>query len=592
VLLIYLSSAWVAGILLGLILDLPLVLISAGLIPLLLQFIIRRYRKTLIIVGLCFIVFFGGATCYQSSLPTENDSDLRFYNDQSTVEIKGLVERDPEHRDRITHLRLSARELKLGGEWRNAAGTALLFVPRYPDYSYGDFLLVTGKLETPPRFDTFDYRDYLSRQEIYSTMLYPKIELIDTSRGFPPLEWVYQLRKGLSKTIAEVLPEPQASLTQGVVLGIKGNIPESVRADFTRTGTAHLLAISGLHLSIVAGIILSLGIWLFGRRGYIYVWLALGIIWLYASLTGMNAPVVRAAIMASIFLTAELLGRQRSAITALTFAAAVMVGIDPQVLWTASFQMSFMAMTGLIFVCPRIQTPLRRLVARLLGEEGAVVSMIYFVVDGLSVSLGAIIAVWPLVAYYFGIISPVAPLATLFALPALPAIIVTGALAGVIGLIALPVAQVIAWLNWLFSSYILLVVNIFTWIPSIEGASVNAAFVWLYYSVLALGIWLVGNKEKVTEILPKADSFISRLPGKLVITPLIIAAILVSITAAGMPDGRLHTSFLDVGQGDAILIKSGSQQILVDGGPGPQAIARELSPHFPYQTGLIGIFLW
>ena len=149
-----------------------------------------------------------------------------------------------------------------------------------------------------------------------------------------------------------MLPEPQASLAQGIVLGIRGNIPQSLNNDFARSGTAHLLAISGINLGIMAGILLSIGIWLFGRRHYLYVWLALGIVWFYAAITGMNPPVVRGAIMASLFLVAELLGRQRSAIVALTLAAAVMVGVSPYILGDASFQLSFLAMAGLIFLSP------------------------------------------------------------------------------------------------------------------------------------------------------------------------------------------------------------------------------------------------
>jgi len=92
------------------------------------------------------------------------------------------------------------------------------------------------------------------------------------------------LRASLAQTLARVLPEPQASLAQGILLGIRENIPQSVKNDFARTGTAHLLVISGLHLDIVAGIMLSFGTWLFGRRHYLYVWLAMTTIWLYVLL--------------------------------------------------------------------------------------------------------------------------------------------------------------------------------------------------------------------------------------------------------------------------------------------------------------------
>ena len=432
--LVYLGCAWVAGIFLGSRFNLPLVFVFSGLIPLPLLFLARQHRKPIILASICLIAFVSGALRFQSSLPTIDEHYLQFYNDRGTVEIRGLVAGAPELGDKTTHLRLSAEKITLGEEWHNISGTALLFVPGYPAYHYGDVLQVTGKLDTPPQLDDFNYKDYLAHQEIYSTMSYPKIEVLETGKGFKPLGWVYWLRNRLAQTLAEVLPEPPASLAQGIILGIRGSIPLSVKNSFIHTGTAHILAISGQNLTIVAGILLSLGIWLFGRKGYIYIWLALGLIWFYTLLTGMNPPVLRAAIMASLFLTADLLGRQRSSFPSLVLAAAIMAGISPPVLWDAAFQMSFMAMAGLIFIFPLLQSLGRKAVSAALGEDGAAASAASFVTDSFSVSLGATIAVWPLIAYYFGIISPVGPLATLFALPALPGIIIVGALAGGLGL--------------------------------------------------------------------------------------------------------------------------------------------------------------
>jgi len=584
----------VAGIFLGSKFNLPLALVFAGLIPLPLLFF-RQYRKMIILISLCLIALFGGAFYFQSSSPTVNEHCLQFYNDRGTIEIRGIVNSDPEIKEKTTHLPLSATEIRLDEEWQEVSGTALLFVPRYPTYSYGDVLLVTGELETPSQLNDFDYKGYLTHQEIYSTMLYPEIEIVGTGKGFKPIEWVYSLRNHLSQTLAEVLPEPQASLAQGIILGIRGNIPSSVNADFSHTGTAHLLAISGLHLAIVAGMILSIGIWLFGKQHYLYIWLALGIIWFYALLTGMHPPVIRGAIMVSLFLTAELLGRQRSAITALAFAAAIMVGISPQILWAASFQMSFMAMAGLIFLFSPLQALGRRAVKATLGEDGAVVSVANLITDSFSITLGAIIAVWPVVAYYFSIISFVAPLATLLALPALPGVIITGALAGGLGLIILPAAQALAWLAWLFLSYMLLVVNGFAAVPLsfLKVDAINSNLIWTYYLVLALTLWLNSHRQQastlstksLTSVKPgvnKTTNFISKLPKKWVMPPLLIVAILISVAAATMPDDNLHVSILDVGQGDAILIQQGNQQVLVDGGPRPQTIALELGKKMPF----------
>lgn len=581
-----------AGIFLGAKFNLPLAVSFSGFAPLLFLFFIRQHRKIILLISFSLIAFFAAATYSHSSLSTVGESDLRFYNGSAINEVRGIVATDPEVRDKNTHLYLSATEIKLDTGWQAVKGKALLSVPRYPTYKYGDVLRATGKLETPPQFDDFDYKGYLAHQGIYTTMLYPAIELEERGKGFRPLQWVYSVRGHVARTLSTVLPEPQASLAQGIVLGIRGTIPLSVRTDFTRTGTAHLLAISGLHLSIIAGILLSIGIWLFGRRHYLYIWLALSVIWLYALLTGMHPPVVRGAIMASLFLTAELLGRQRSAIVALTFAAAVMVGISPYVLWDAAFQLSFLAMAGLVFLFPAFQGLGRKISKAALGEDGAAVSLTNLATDSLSATLAAIIAVWPVVAYYFGVISFVGLLATFLALPALPGIILAGALSGGLGFVALPAAQVAGWLVWLFLSYMLLVVNGLAASPLsfIEVGSIDASLVWAYYLVLAAAVFL--GRKKAVDFLPKATPklksigkplvLISRLPRKWVVPPLLMIATLVSFTAATMPDDNLHVSFLDVGQGDAIFIQQGNQQILVDGGPSPQLVSLKLGSKMPF----------
>jgi len=600
--LIYLSGAWVAGIYLGSKFALPLVLILMGLAPLPLLFLFSQHRKAIILAAVCLITLFGGASCFQASLPPEDDSHIQSYNNQE-VEIKGVVSADPEVRDKVTHIRLSASEIKRIEDWQEVSGDALLFVPRYPAYQYGDVLQVRGELETPPELDEFDYKDYLAHQGIHSTMTYPDIEVLDSGKGFKPLEWVYWLRNRLSQTLAEVLPEPQASLAQGIVLGIRYNIPAEIKDNFVQTGTAHILAISGVNLSIMVGMLLSIGIWLFGKRRYIYIWLALGIIWFYTLITGMNPPVVRGAIMASLFLSAELLGRQRTAITSLAFAAAIMVGINPQILWDASFQLSFLSMAGLIFLAPPLMSLGRKAVKATAGEEGIGVSLANIVTDSFSVTLAATIAVWPLIAHYFGIVSLVSPLATFLALLALPGIIVTGAVAGLIGLAILPLAQAIGWIAWLFISYMLLIVNGFASLPisSIEVGPVDTTVILIYYSVLAAVVWL-GSRKRWGEGMSKAKAWLKsganksfglvfRLPKRWVVPSLLVVAILASVAAATMPDDKLHVSFLDVGQGDAILIQKGNQQVLVDGGSSPQALALELGDRMPFWDRTIELII-
>lgn len=591
--LIYLGSIWLAGIYIGTLIKLPPLFFLGGLIPLVGLVLARRYRKPIILASLGIFLFVGAAVYAYSSLYSVDENDIRVYNDSGAVEIKGMVSQMPDIRDKSARLTLAIAEIKLENGWQEAKGTVLAVVPRYPEYSYGDLLDVTGELQTPLTFEDFDYKGYLEHQGIYTTIYYPKAELLESGHGSPVLAWIYNLRANLAQKLAEALPEPQASLAQGILLGLRGNIPTDLNNDFKSSGTSHILAISGQNLAIMAGILLAIGLWLFGRRHYLYVWLALVVIWFYAIITGMSPPVVRSAIMASIFLFAEVLGRQRSSLGALVLTAAVMAGINPYILGDVSFQLSFAGIAGLIFIFPMLSDFGKRLITARAKNEGFVIKTVNAAIDIMSASLAATITTWPLLAYYYGFFSLPGPLATFFLTPVLPIIIILGSLTMLVGLASGTVAQVFGWVLWLLLSYMIALVRGF-------GGAANATLPveWLspgvivaYYAVLALVVWLVNRWRGVHNLasgsagLMKAGvDLFSGLTGKLkwLVIPLLIAAVLVSYTAAAMPDDKLRVSFLDVGQGDAILVQKGSRQVLIDGGPSPSVIAQELSDRMPF----------
>jgi competence protein ComEC len=603
--LLYVSCAWVVGIFLGSKISLPLLALSFGLIPFALIPFLPRSKKTLIVVGLCLFTLLGGALHFPSSLPPADEYSLRFYNDTGIVEIQGMVTEDPDIRDRYCLLTFSASEIIVNVEKEVVSGTALIRVPRYPTYHYGDVLKVSGEMETPPQFEDFDYKSYLARQGIYSVIYYPGLEVLDHGQGLKPLQWIHSLRERLSASLARALPEPQGSLAQAILLGLRGNIPDSLYAAFSRTGTAHLLAISGLHISIIIAMLLSFGILVFGRQRSIYIWLTLALMWLYAMLAGMHPPIIRAAIMGSLFLIAEYLGRQRSAIIALAFTAAVMVGIQPHVLWSVSFQLSFLAMAGLILLYPYFQAWGRKGVASLFGARERIAAAGGMITDGFAITLAAIVAVGPLIAYNFGIVSLVALPATFFSLPALPFIIVTAALVAFVGLLVSLAAQILGWLAWLFLSYLIFVVQGFDALPhsSLEVTTISTWHVWGYYVILAGVIASLNHRKQLADFFSRLTSGIKKLTEgipkprhgfsmKWLILPLLVVVILVWSVALSMPDDKLHVSFLDVGQGDAILIQTpNGQDILIDGGPDPQKINLELSKKLPFWDRTIDLIV-
>jgi competence protein ComEC len=539
---------------------------------------LKRHRMVAI-AAFCLIALAAGAVRFEFAKPYEVAIEIASFNDGGPTAIRGIVYQEPEMSGRTLRLYIKTTEKSNGREWYEISGNVLVFLPEYADYSYGDVLEFTGKPETPVTFADFDYRAYLAERQIYTTMLYPKVTVIEKGKGSVVLSALYAFKRNIGASLSGSLPEPQAALAKGILLGTRGGIPSSVKDDFAMSGTTHILAISGANLSIIAAMLLGLFTRLFGKRHGVYVFLTLAVIWGYSVLTGLEPPVVRSAVMASVFLAAELLGRQKSALPALAFSGAVMTLIDPPVLWDVSFQLSFMAMAGLVLIYPAFELIGRRLAVRLFGDMGIVSGIAVSITDNLGMSLAAAIALFPLTVNYFGTFTFAGLPATVLVLPVLPAIIFTTALTGLAGLALPPLATVFGYAAWLPLSWLLLVIKTAASIPNaqIVVPALNAGIVITYYAALLLILSVTRRRlENFKKDAVKVNTLLFNTPLKWFLFPATLAVIVAVVVIQSRPDGRLHVSFLDVGQGDAVFIQQGTRQILVDGGPDAQTTLNAL----------------
>jgi competence protein ComEC len=595
---IYLGAAWLIGLCLGALLPLPKeVLALAALVPLAALVLWRRDGRSAPIsaprssvgagrpqtqprlVSACLLVAMLGALRYPLA-PTFGAVDVAFYNGRGVVTVRGVVADEPDVGDQGTNLRLEASRLRDEAGWHDVRGTVLVYVPHYPAYRYGDELEVTGKLETPPEFADFSYRDYLARQDVYAQMRRPRVELVGSDRGNPFWTALYAFKQRAGSVIAALVPEPEASLLTGILLGVDRGIPADLRADFNRTSTSHIIAISGFNISIIAGMLIALATRLVGRNRAAPI--AIAGVWAYTLLVGASASVVRAAIMGSLYVFATVLGRQAFALASLAVAAFVMTLVSPTMLWDAGFQLSFAATLGLVLFTPPLEAGFEQGLARFIENERAK-SIVAMLNDALIVSLAAQITTLPIIVASFRQLSLVAPLANLLVLPAQPGVMLWGGLATIVGLVALPIAQPIAWVAWLFLTYTTRVVEFLASLPyaAIPVGSFGIELVGAYY--LALFGALVVSQKPPEERKRLWSSLTSRLPTKAAVIALVLAAILVWIAVLSLPDGKLHVTFLDVGQGDAILVQTPQgQHILIDGGPSPSALLSALGRRMPF----------
>lgn len=586
--LFYLSLALVAGIFFGSLVSPPPGVLLAGLLAVV-AFLVFFRRRATVLTGLCLILLMGGIWRYQPDVPQYVDERLDTYNGAGLVEVMGEVAGAPELREKFVSLPLAVKEIKVGGESKQVSGTAMVWMPRSAHYRYGDVLSLSGKLEPLSALGNPDYAGYLEHEGMQSLMRFPAVSLLSSNPGMSLMSRILGLRERLSGVLASSLPEPQVALAQGVLLGQRGNIPASVNDDFARSGAAHILTISGLNITIVAGMLLILSTWVFGRRYYVYIWFSLAAIWFYVLLVGMNAPVVRAAIMASLFLAADLFGRQRNSIIAISLAAAVMVAIEPIILWRVSFRLTFLSMVGLMVATPLLQGVGRALVGKVTGgREGIAEGAGNLLVDPAAVTLGSLVLIWPLLSHTFGFVPLMGMPATVLAVPVLAPIIVASSVTGLLGLFSPALAHITGWLVWLLLTYMLAVVRFFASLPLATIDLRLSPWIVTAYYVAVSALYLGGRglfRSFGALTQPESQGGLGRNVSwatKWLLPSMLALAVLAWSAALASPDRLARVSFLDVGQGEAILVRAQGQDILIDGGPSSTKLMQELGRQLPF----------
>ena len=402
--LLALSAAWLAGVYLALLYDVPASALGLFFLAsvLLLFALVTSFRRLSLVALLPAVVLLG--TLRVATQADDGASTLLEYHGPS-IRVEGVVDSDPEPAGIAARFRLRAERIELSGEWTEVSGELLVTVRESgglvgardrPYFRYGDRLSLQGRLEAPPELEGFDYPAYLDAQGIGSVMSFPTATLLDEGHGAPFYRWLYRTRRSISDSLALAVPEPQASLGQALLLGIRHNLPDDVVEDFRRTGTSHVLAISGMHVAILLGIALAVGQWAFGRRHHLYLVLPFLAIWLYALISGLSPSAARAAVMGSVYLVALLLGRPRSVLPALAFAAAVMVAVNPLVLRSVSFQLSFSAMVGIAFLAEPLSQWIRARYRDPAASAGPAASLLDAASYAVAMTIAATIATLPL----------------------------------------------------------------------------------------------------------------------------------------------------------------------------------------------------
>jgi competence protein ComEC len=489
--------AWLAGCVLGLLLmegyprglnsSYGLALIVCGiliLVPLRVGWEDKRVRWA------CLFLLAGLWGCGRALLvhPPVTQSYLAYYNSTAKtaqVRLIGTISDEPLLLDRWQRVRVSAEQIFLPGnlEPKPVSGDMLTLLPRYPAYNISERLVLTGTIGPPPQISGFDYEAYLARKGVYSYMPFPKAKSLGPGKSDWLSQAVAAARKNVTQALEKSIPEPEAALAVGVVVGDRTSIPQDLQSAFQVSGTTHVLAISGQNIALIVGFV-----WLIyarsARSRRMPAWLTLLVILclaIYTLFTGATPSVVRAAIMGAVLLPGPLFGRRYDPIAAVAISSLLMSLLDPNVLMDAGFQLSFGAMLGIVLVSPHLNSALERLrVPALLRLP-------------VSASLGAQAVTLPLTLLLTGRVSLVSSLATLCIDFALLPLMITGIITGIIGTVLPAIASIIGLSAWIFAGWMIVCVKFWASFPlasiSLSGVGVESAII--YYVTLGSALWLV-----------------------------------------------------------------------------------------------------
>lgn len=388
---------------------------SAAVISLIFSFPLIKRKLIFDIFLICSVFLLGTLFLANSEiLPKNHISQFPCYKSTRPYLIKGFVKSDPVTRNEKSSFIFKTEEIQFDNFKYTCCGDILVNLAGVSNFFYGDELILKGTFTQPYNFKKqgqTNYRDYLHKQGIYA-VLAVKTDFyalkLNKNRGFGLKIFALRLKKKIEQIIFRYLPSVPAAILDAMVLGEKRNIPPLINISMMQSGTLHILVVSGFNVGIVAFIIaISLKILRIPRRARNLATILLLVIYCFA--TGATNPVVRATVMAGIFIISYFFKREPDVFNALSISALCILINNPQQLFDIGFQLSFISVFSILCIYPRLKS----------FFNPAIFKNRYFkfIADGLLVSISAWLGTMGFIIYYFKIFSPITILANLFIVP-------------------------------------------------------------------------------------------------------------------------------------------------------------------------------
>jgi len=452
----------------------------------------QRYNQWLTVLAMIMLFMFGMLRLQSYRLDNSADHLLSF---QGIEAYEGVIIDEPVMKRRSVNVRLDVKRVFVEGTWQKASGRVNGYVSQEHATAmrYGDRLLIKGspeKTQAPSNPGEFDFANYLGYNNIFHQQFIGS-DFAMLGREMPnwfvekSIKWRSQCRDLL---MAHISDDEVRSVMLAIVLGIKDELDPELQSAFSASGAMHVLAVSGLHVGIIYMIVLG-AFKLIRLDGFRYRWwvavASLLVLWMYAFVTGLSPSVLRAVTMFSFVALAKAMNRNSNIYNTLAASAFVLLWFNPYLLMSVGFQLSYLAVFGIVYLQPRFY--------RLLDFNHTLLDKIWAIT---CVSLAAQIATAPLSVLYFHQFPSYFLISNLFIIPS--AFIML--LMGLAMLILSPLPYLGEGLGWLIEQFVYIVNSLVFWVRDLPGSTLNGirittAETWMIYAVVFMLILLFHRKR-------------------------------------------------------------------------------------------------
>lgn len=549
-----------SGILIGKCINIPFFyvwVVCVSLIFITLFLINKKFLSELLIFVLAFLLGFA----YWQNFIHKNLEHIRNFIRSSPVNctLSGIVKNDPitkRYKDGWRGIfilevdSLSKEEIL----FKTQGLVYVVLTNEKPlNIEYGDILKVRGILSEPSEATDpggFNLKEHLFKSDIYGVFRIKEgsdIEFTGVTNSSHFIRAIYRLRNKFSSIIDLNLEGDYASILKAMLLGERQDIPYNLNDTFIRTGTIHILSISGMHVALFAFLVFIFLKVLRIRPPMQYILTATLLI-CYAILTGLKPPIVRATVMSLIVLLGFILKRQQDIYNSLGLACLIILFINPAQLFDIGFQLSFISLISLIYITQKIS-----LMVKIPTKKDK-----YNISDkflkALLGSFSAWIGVLPMIAFYFNIFSPITVFANLTIIPLLGVMVASGITFIAADFVSLKLGFIFSQVTWLGLFILKTLVKFFERFPFAYTYVKAPSGIWIvcYYAILLISLNYRRLRIKPTNII---------------IAILIILNVFIYKKLIFYKSDKLRITFLDVRHSDSIFIQFPSGlNMLVDTG--------------------------